>query len=136
MRQFKSKFARRGGRLTRSTKTFAGSDWRELLNQRAREINAFRRASVPLPNFEVGARVPWLYPGEPDSGITTLEAELAAPDGWRDRVDEKRRAELSEFIRGQCELFSEKPRAPLFAPVVSALRRLTRRMRLNSGNRQ
>ena len=63
MRRFKSKFARRGGRLTRSTKTFA-SDWREALDQRAREINAFRRASVPLPNFEVGARVPSLYPGE------------------------------------------------------------------------
>lgn len=73
MRTFNSKFARRGGRLTRSTKTFAGSDWREALNQRAREINAFRRAAVPLPNFEIGARVPRLYPGEPAPTVVRPE---------------------------------------------------------------
>ncbi|SIT43728.1 hypothetical protein BN2476_350260 [Paraburkholderia piptadeniae] len=73
MRTFKSKFARRGGRLTRSTKTFADSDWKEMLNQRAREINAFHRASVPLPNFEIGARVPRLYPGEPAPTVVRPE---------------------------------------------------------------
>ncbi len=81
MRQFKSKFARRGGRLTRSTKTFPGSDWREALNQRAREINAFRRASLPLPNFETGMRGPALKKGE----VIRLErpVELTWPPGTR-----------------------------------------------------
>jgi len=54
----------------------AGADWKELLDQRARE-RALRA----------------------DAGLSTLEEIIGAPDGWRERVDAERRAELARFAR-------------------------------------
>jgi hypothetical protein len=51
-----------------------GADWKELLDQRARET-AWRG----------------------DAGLATLEELMGAPDGWRERVDAERRAEVAGF---------------------------------------
>lgn len=40
-------------------------DWEEVLEQRAREIKAFREAGLQFPDLSRGARIPTLYPGEP-----------------------------------------------------------------------
>jgi len=60
-----SRLTHDAGLQTLRAELAAESDWRAVLDQRERENNAFRSASVPLPNFEFGARVPSLYPGEP-----------------------------------------------------------------------
>lgn len=80
-------------------------DWKELIAQR---------------DLEIKLRF--------DLGLTTLESELAAPDGWRDRVDAQRHVELSNFVRAQVEALPKRRRASFLVDRVGrAWRRLLRR---------
>jgi len=101
MRRFKSKFTRERGQLRKDRAASdlspglrtmraeildgggAESDWAELLEQRKKEIDAFRERSIPLPRWDIGARIPRLYPGEPvptdvESDLSDLLAQRAA----------------------------------------------------------
>jgi hypothetical protein len=95
----------RGQIRKRAESAAAHSDWEELLAQRDLEIKL-----------------------RSELGLTTLESELAAPDGWRDHADAQRRVELSNFVRAQVEALPKQRRASFLADrVARAWRRLLRR---------
>jgi len=61
-------------------RTEARPDWEEVLEQRAREIKAFREAGLQFPDLARGARIPTLYPGEQvPKTLETLRCEAQ----WR-----------------------------------------------------
>lgn len=55
-------------------------DWAKLIEQREKELDAFRRASVELPRYEIGARVPALYPGEPSPELGAWAPWIRSPE--------------------------------------------------------
>lgn len=81
------------------------SDWEELLAQRAREIKAFRDASIRFPDMARGARLPALYPGELQPTVFRPEFlnagrdELESiADRYRARVKEQNLSDIRSEI--------------------------------------
>lgn len=93
MRRTRSMLIPVRGKIRKRAET--GSDLAELLKRREKEVDAFRANGLSLPQWDIGARIPALFPGE----RINVADDAALTSKYRDITRSRFEATIREAVK-------------------------------------